>query len=578
LKQLRSYQKNAIKALWDYLFTTPGNPLIDAPVGAGKSLILSEFIRQVHETYPRTRILVLAHVKELLQQNAEELLEQYPDADFGFYCAGLGSKKLYNDITFASIQSIHDKLGNFNRAPEIIIVDEAHTIPHKSQTRYRNFFNQVENLNPNCKIIGFTGTPFRADTGYLDKGDSALFDAICYDIPIPYMIDQGYWAKPVTPKVDTKMDTSSVDTRAGDFVESQLQDAINTDDINKNCVSEMIQLAQNRQKWLIFTAGIEHCMAVIAELRNQGMSAEMITGDTPKDERNATIDRFKRGEFTALVNVAVLTTGFNVPDIDMLAFMRPTQSPVLYIQCMGRGVRPVYAVGYDLSTQQGRLDAIANSNKPDCMVLDFGGVIDRLGPIDQLQVKRQYTEKEKEDKQLPPTKVCPQCSAICQAAQRFCYECSYQFEFEAVEIQATAAKSAPVLSTDYELEWFKVVDVETKKHFNKRDETKPSTFRVQYYCETVTVNEFICFNHDVGTFPHKKAIQWHVRHRPDLDVPQSVDEALQNQYPRPFYIKCKPNGKYWDILDYDFDPPECEEKSINFDELEEIVDEWEIPF
>ena len=146
IKTLRPYQESAVRSLFDWLFSTDGNPLIVAPVGSGKSLMIAEFIKRVHDDYPRTKIIMLSHVKELLVQDAQEMMEQYPDADFGFYCAGLGEKKAHNDITFASIQSVWDKIDVFPAVPKIIIVDEAHLIPHNTLTRYRRFMDDVLNL------------------------------------------------------------------------------------------------------------------------------------------------------------------------------------------------------------------------------------------------------------------------------------------------------------------------------------------------------------------------------------------------------------------------------------------------
>jgi len=150
--------------------------------GGGKSLIMAELIKRLHDTYPRLRIVSLVHTQELLGQNMEELYHQYPEADVGLYCAGLGQKRLHNDITFASIQSIHNKIGGFNRVPEIIIVDECDMIPHKDNTQYRKFIDSVLSLNPNCKVVGFTGTYWREDDGLLYEGEGALFDGVMIQI------------------------------------------------------------------------------------------------------------------------------------------------------------------------------------------------------------------------------------------------------------------------------------------------------------------------------------------------------------------------------------------------------------
>lgn len=569
MKILRPYQNAAEVSLFKYLFEKKGNPLVVAPVAAGKSLMIGNFIKQLHEYYPRTRVVKLTHVKELLQQNAEELIEQYPGVDMGFYCAGLNQKRLHNDVTFASIQSVHSKIGNFNRIPQIIIIDECHLISHKDSTTYRKFIDGVLNINPNCRVIGYTGTPFRADTGRLDEGENKLFDDVAYEISMEFMIQQGYWAKPVCPEIATKIDVSGVAVRGGDYVAGQLQDKINTHEVNDACVKEMIAKGQSRRKWLVFTAGVQHAHDVAEELRMAGVTSAVVTGETPPHERDSIIRSFREGKIRCLVNVAVLTTGFNVPDIDLLAFMRPTRSPVLYIQTIGRGVRPVYADGYDLDDLNGRLSAIANSVKPDCMVLDFGNVVGTLGPIDQVSIKKKYTgEKPQEDVGEAITKVCPSCGAECAAAQRYCYACSYCF----IELEEKASNKA-IMSSDTEPEWVEVLGMYQSKH-QTPDSWQPS-MKVTYSTMLGTIREWICFEHwkaEVGEpkrFAWDKAVEWHNARRSDLPVPNDAYDASNIEYPEPSRIKVRLKGKYYEVLDYDFEPKQPEQ---NFEE------EFEIPF
>jgi len=519
-KQLRTYQQSAIDSLFDWLFTKKGHPLVVAPVGAGKSLLIAETIKKAHEISPRTRIVVLTHVKELLVQIAEEIRGQYPDADFGFYCASLNEKKLHNDVTLASIQSVYNKINYFNRPPEIIIIDEAHLISHNDQTQYRKFIDAVLERNPNAKVCGFTGTPFRSDTGRLEEGEGALFDGIAYQIGIKWMIDQGYLCRPVTPKVDTKLSAEGVKTRNGDYIAGQLEKAVDIDAMTKACVKEMIEQAYARKKWLIFSAGIQHCEHIRDALRLAGVSTEMVIGDMPQEERDAIIKRYKNNEFKALVNVAVLTTGFNVPEIDMLAFMRPTRSPVLYIQCIGRGLRTA-------------------PNKDDCLVLDFGGVIDELGTIDALDIRKKgYIEKEEGGGEAI-LKRCPACGAECAAAQRYCYVCSYNFISEGL---VSIPETKSILEEEL-IEEHIVIGMKTKYHRKSPD--KPATLQVSYATMSGEFNEWVCFDH--AGYAREKAVKWHMN-RSEQTPPNSVNEAIEIQYPTPSRIKVKKEGKYWRVL------------------------------
>lgn len=575
MKTLRPYQQSANDSLFDYLFTKKGHPLVVAPVAAGKSLLIAEFIRQVHEKYPNTRIVMLSHVKELLVQDAEELRIQYPTCDFGFYSASLREKKLYNSVTFATIQSVHSKIMAFNRCPEIIIIDECHLISHNDATQYRRFIDSVIALNPNVKVIGYTGTPFRADHGRLDEGNGKLFDDIAYEIPISYMIEEGYWAKPSVPKVNTTMNIEGVATRKGDYVESQLEKAIDVDETTQACIKEIIHHGADRSKWLIFTAGVQHCEHVRDALRASGVSAEMVIGDKKimsDTERDNIIKRYKNGEFKALCNVAVLTTGFNVPDIDMLVFMRPTKSPVLYIQCTGRGVRPVYAPGFDLNTREGRLSAIAASKKPDCRILDFGGVIKALGPIDTIDIRKKGYVELKEGGEVGETlfKRCPACGAECAPAQTYCYLCSFCF----IKIEKNSEKDKQILSTDEPPQVERCLGMVQKFHAKKIDPDnptqKPATMQVTYSTMSGPYKEWVCFNHT--GYARDKAIKWHRDRLPDVPVPASVEEALLIKYPCPTTITVKREDKYFRIVSVGFEEqvaaaPSEEMSLADFDEI-----------
>jgi len=544
MKILRSYQEAAIKSVFQWFADgNTGHPLIVAPVGAGKSLMIAELVKQIHQQAAHTKVVIVTHVKELLVQNADEMRGQYPDCDFGFYCASLKQKRLHNDVTFASIQSVHDKALRFPKAPQVIIIDEAHLVSHNEATQYRKFIDACKQINPNCIVIGLTGTPFRADTGRLDEGEGRLFDGVCYEIEIGWMISNGYLCKPVTPDVQTKMSVTGVGTRNGDYIAGQLERAVDIDEVTKSCVKEIVQLGAERKKWLVFTAGVTHCEHTRDAIRAHGISCEMVTCETPDAERDDIIRSFKAGEIRCIVNVAVLTTGFNVPDIDLLAFMRPTKSPVLYIQCIGRGIRTA-------------------PDKQDCMVLDFGGVIDALGPIDKVDIrKRHKSEKdEQKEKSAPVMKICPSCGTECWSSQQYCYSCSYSFLSDKLE---AAAKNKYLLASDEPPVKHKVISVSYSKHIGK-DKVIP-TLKITYYCLTGSFSEWICLSHDESNFARLKAVKWW-NDRSSFPVPMSVDEALATQklgnvtasivefsLMKPTEITVINEGKYKRIIGYSFE-------------------------
>lgn len=567
MKTLRPYQAAALKATWEWIFTKETMPLVVAPVGSGKSLMIAEFIKQCHERYPGTRILMLTHDKRLLEQNMEELREQYPTVDAGFYCAGLNQKRLHNDVTFASIQSIHAKAAILNRAPGVILIDEAHLVNPKAATRYRSFIEDCFALNPMCRVIGFTGSPFRSDSGLLYTGSPRLFDGVAYEIPISYMIEQGYLCRPILPKVETTMNVDGVGMKGGDYIEKQLDDAINTDEITRACVEEIIEKGVDRHAGLIFTVTTDHCDNVVEEFKRQGeTSVAGIHSKMDKNEVARTIELFKAGKIKYLVNVAMLTTGFNHPAIDLLAYMRPTRSPVLYIQCTGRGLRTLYAPGYDLSTQEGRLQAIAASQKKDCMILDFGGVVSSLGPIDDVDIsgiKDRNASESAPPPDEPEIKFCPNCEAPASQRQRHCYECGHEFyEGSDPAISNTPETKAAILSQDIEPETLAVWKMRLSKHRKRVPDGEPPAtpvMKVTYETAAGLINEWVCFEH--VDFARQQAEKWHAQHLPCYPVCffDSIDKALEwqdpefanaaNRYVKPHKIMAKKSGKYWTVVD-----------------------------
>ena len=213
-------------------------------------------------------------------------------------------------------------------------------------------------------MIGLTATPFRLDSGMLHEGKNALFTDIAYEVPVRDLIDQGYLSPLVSKQPATRLDVSKVGTRAGDFIARDLAAAVDQDAITRAAVSRdhrpwrgaeiLAGLLLRRRPRAPCRRGIPHAGA---------SPVATIFGDTPKDERDAIIAAFKRGEIRALASMGVLTTGFNAPAVDLIALLRPTKSAGLYVQMVGRGTR--LAPG-----------------KENCLVLDFAGNVRRHGPID----------------------------------------------------------------------------------------------------------------------------------------------------------------------------------------------------
>ena len=522
VKKLRDYQEEAVCSIFEYFSKKGGNPLVVIPTGGGKSLVLSEFVRRATELYPGTRITIVSHVAELIKQNALELSSHAPNLKLTFCSDKLGSKNQSGDVVLATIQSIYKRALKYPVPPDLLLIDEAHLLPHDSDTSYRKFIEDLKMVNPDIKIIGFTATPFRAGRGMLHKGEGALFTDVCYEISILDLIDRGYLTPIITPTIQTRMDVHDVKMRGGDFVANDLERAVDKDMLTRACVNEIVSMGQRRKRWLVFTAGIKHCEHVRDEIRKYGISCEMIHGKTPDAERNDIVSRYKNGDLRCLVNVMVFTTGFDNPSIDLMAFMRPTRSPVLYIQCAGRGMRLF-------------------KDKPDCMLLDFGQVVESLGPIDMIHIK----EKQKSEGEAPQ-KNCPECKQPCHAAIMQCPACGYQFPEHEIKVDKRAS-SAAVLSTQLQAER---KNVTAAAYFLHKKEGRPDSLRIEYMCGPVDSYRTWIQIEASGT-RRIEACDWWRAHTNDSTPPNTVGEALfrkgEIQVPRSIDVK-KVSSKNYDIV------------------------------
>lgn len=400
---LRDYQQRAIDQLYAWFSDNPtGNPCLVLPTGAGKSHIVAALCKDALQSWPETRVLMLTHVKELIEQNAAKMREHWPGAPMGIYSASIGKKQLGEPITFAGIQSIRKRASQIGHI-DLCLIDECHLVNHKDEGGYRTLLAELTAINPSLRVIGLTATPYRLGHGLItDK--PALFDALIEPVTIEELIFKGFLATLQSKPTAAKLDTTGVHKRGGEFIESELQAAVDTHDNNESVVREVIARAGDRKAWLFFCAGVQHSEHIRDELLRQGVSAECVTGATSKGERERIIADFKAGKMRALTNANVLTTGFDYPDIDLIAMLRPTMSPALYVQMAGRGLRP-------------------KSHTDHCLVLDFAGAVSTHGPITAVKPPQKGGKGEGD----APVKVCEKCSELVHISVMTCPTCGWQF-------------------------------------------------------------------------------------------------------------------------------------------------------
>ncbi|WP_435945669.1 DEAD/DEAH box helicase [Dryocola sp. BD586] len=354
---LRPYQQEAVDATLAHFRRQLEPAVIVLPTGAGKSLVIAELAR-----IARGRVLVLAHVKELVAQNHAKYRALGLEADI--FAAGLQRKESHGKVVFGSVQSVARNLEQFHGEFSLLIVDECHRIGEADDSQYQQILTHLRRANPKLRLLGLTATPYRLGKGWIYRyhyhgmvrGDEkALFRDCIYELPLRYMIKHGYLTPPERLDMPVvQYDFSRLQAQAnGLFSEAELNRELKQQKrITPHIISQIVEFAAERRGVMIFAATVEHAKEVTALL--PANDAALITADTPGPARDALIEAFKNQQFRFLVNVSVLTTGFDAPHVDLIAILRPTESVSLYQQIVGRGLR--LAPG-----------------KTDCLILDYAG-------------------------------------------------------------------------------------------------------------------------------------------------------------------------------------------------------------
>lgn len=447
------------------------------------------------------RVLILAHVKELLEQAVEKLHVMAPDLTerIGVYSAGLKSRDTDHPIIVAGIQSVYRRAAELD-AFDLILIDEAHMIPPDGDGMYRQFLADAKVVNPNIRLIGLTATPYRMTCGMI-CGPENLLNHICYEVGVRELIAQGYLCPLKTKAGRRKADTSGLHIRGGEFIAGEVETLMDEDSLVRSACREIVDHARDRRSVLIFASGVKHSLHVQKVLGEMGQECGFVCGETLPFERAETLQRFKDGQLKYLVNVNVLTTGFDAPNIDCVALLRPTNSPGLYYQMVGRGFR-------------------LHPMKDSCLVLDFAGNIIRHGPVDALEVEDRNSGSGE-----APAKECPKCRALIHAAYSTCPECGHEFPPPQRQQHDRQASTAGILSGEVTETEHLVRDVCFSVHAKRgASEDYPRTMRVDYRCGFNDYHsEWVCFEHT--GYARAKAEAWW-RGRSNDPVPETIEQAV----------------------------------------------------
>ena len=355
---LREYQAEAVTAAIDWMRQSIEPFVIDAATGAGKSHIIAAIAADIHKRTGK-RVLCLAPSAELIVQNREKYLAT--GAQASVFSASAGAKDLRHPVVFGSPLTVKNRISRFGKEYGLVVIDEAHGLT----PTVRDIIAAMKESNPNLRVCGLSATPYRLGTGYIyamqpdgkvnppSTCRDPYFTKCVYRVGARDLISQGFLTKPTIGATGTEgYDTAALTLNSRGQFDAEAVDRAYHGHGRKTAaiVADVVAKAQDKRGVMFFAATVRHAQEVLASLPPE-MSA-LVTGETPKAERDSILRRFKAQSIKYIVNVSVLTVGFDAPHVDLIAILRKTESIGLLQQIIGRGLR-------------------ISPGKAECLVLDY---------------------------------------------------------------------------------------------------------------------------------------------------------------------------------------------------------------
>jgi DNA repair protein RadD len=571
---LRPYQKEAVQAAIGHFGRERSPAVIVLPTGAGKSLVIAELARLA-----KGRVLVLAHVRELVEQNHAKYMSFGLDA--GIFSAGLDRKDEKQKTIFGSIQSVARAPETFFENFSLVVIDECHRVSMEGETQYHQVIRKLKAANPGICILGLTATPYRLGFGWIyeyhtqkhlrQAASERFFKKCIYEMTTQYMIENGYLTNPI--RIDSPVacyDFSSLKLNGTHFVQAQIEALLKDQKrITPVIIQNIIDMSKDRKGVMIFTSSVNHAKEIMRSL--PPFVAALIVGDTESREREEAIEAFKARQLKYLVNVSVLTTGFDAPHVDVIAILRPTESASLYQQIVGRGLR-------------------LSPGKTDCLILDYTG-----------QDHDIFSPEIEQDKPASGAVIvdvpCPQCGVtnhfwgiqnsdgfVEEHFGRKCKggfedpdsgkitECGYLFRFKRCDkcgtendIAARACKSCQNVLVDNDqklkeamaLKDAHVMRVDSMMFKKSRDKKGADRLEVHYYdADANQLKEYYYLDSQQGRHAfYLTFARMHLRvPEMNLDVHTVEDVlALKDRYRAPMFVIARKRKNFWAIREKIFE-------------------------
>lgn len=567
--KLRPYQQEAVDATVRYFKRHREPGVLVLPTGAGKSLVIAELAR-----IAKGRVLVLAHVRELVEQNYAKYKSYGQEA--GIYSAGLLRKDRDDKVIFGSIQSVARAPADFFKRFSLLVIDECHRVSIEEDTQYARVIRALREESPALCVLGLTATPYRLGLGWLYqfhhrgtlRTDEARFFKQCiYELPLGYMIQHGYLTQPI--KIDSPVagyDFSSLLARGPGtrFSMNEVEDLLKDQArVTPGIIANIIDMARDRRGVMIFTSTVRHAEEVLGHLPRE--SSALVVAETELAERESIIERFKRQELKYLVNVSILTTGFDAPHVDLIAVLRPTESVSLYQQIVGRGLRlypgktdclilDYTGVGHDLFSPE------IDDDKPSqaCVAVkvrcpqcdhenDFWGLVDDTGAIvEHFGRKCRGAVEDPETLKLIPCgfrfrfKCCDKCGAENDIAARACASCrAVLVDTDQKLREAMALKDAHVLRPD-SMSLLRSTDKKGTPRLEIRYHDLDGEFLREFF--------YLSTPSDARAF-YYNFLRLHLRRPEQVPSIHSVEDALKQQhlFRMPLFVIARKKTYFWQI-------------------------------
>lgn len=371
---LRDYQRNASNAALNAFCKTKRNGLLVLPTGSGKSLVIADIAAKLDKP-----LIVFCPSKEILEQNVEKF-RSYGILDFGVYSASAGCKDI-NRITFATIGSVNNHVDDF-KAFRYVLVDEAHFVNSKGGM-YENFIHDTDRI-----VVGLTATPYRlsrsfdggSELKFLTRTRPRVFSDVLYFCQIGELLSKGFLAElryfDVSNRISFNIDNVRTNSTGSDYDEKSLMLEFERSGFAADLFNWTIRVLKpndgsKRNGVLVFTRFVKESESLVRSLNEKGVKAALVTGNTPKKEREEILSLFKQRKIDVVANANCLAVGFDYPELDTVILASPTKSLARYYQQVGRIIRP-------------------HKQKKCGWVIDMCSNYKRFGAVSDLMIERPF--------------------------------------------------------------------------------------------------------------------------------------------------------------------------------------------